>query len=113
MLNTKQVAAILGVSQETIRNRTINRVRRGKGTLIEYELHDRILRFRPAAVEAYRKKVTVAPVEGATVEIWHTRNSGLYSGTNDNGEFDVLFCTGDAAEGDRGVARFVARGESD
>ena len=38
------------------------------------------------------------PVEGATVEIWHTRNSGLYSGTNDTGEFNVAFCTGGDAD---------------
>jgi protocatechuate 3,4-dioxygenase beta subunit len=39
-----------------------------------------------------------APVAGANVEIWHTRNSGLYSGTNDNGEFNTSFCTGDDAD---------------
>jgi protocatechuate 3,4-dioxygenase beta subunit len=39
-----------------------------------------------------------APVSGAKVEIWHTRNSGLYSGTDDTGEFNVAFCTGGDAD---------------
>ncbi len=58
------------------------------------------------------------PAEGATVEIWHTRNSGLYSGTNDNGEFDVSFCTGDdtdaqAHEYFRGIQTTDANGRVD
>ncbi|MFO0680714.1 MAG: hypothetical protein U0234_01630 [Sandaracinus sp.] len=58
------------------------------------------------------------PVEGATVEIWHTRNSGLYSGTDDTGEFNVGFCTGNDADAQahhyfRGIQTTDANGRVD
>ena len=58
------------------------------------------------------------PVSGATVEIWHTRNSGLYSGTNDTGEFNLAFCTGNDADAQahhyfRGIQTTDANGRVD
>ena len=60
-LTVNQVAAILGVSAETVRNRTTNRVKRKLKTLIEYEEHGRIIRFTRAAVEKYREAMRRLP----------------------------------------------------